>query len=86
MTCPHCLEEIDLAESCSMCHGDLRPLLRVSDFADWHFNRSLASPSVAAESLAITLAIRPGDEEAARLLEAHRSGDLAVRARPVAGA
>lgn len=73
MTCPHCLEEIVLAESCSMCHGDLRPLLRVSDFADWHFNRSQTSPELAAESLAITLAVRPGDEEAARLLELLRS-------------
>lgn len=74
MTCPHCLEEIVLAEACPMCHGDLRPLLRVSDFADWHFNRALAERDGAAESLAITLAVRPGDEEAALLLEALRAG------------
>ena len=74
MTCPLCGAAQPVpADSCPDCHGDLRPLLRLADLADWHFNQALAATggrhwSTAAEHLAVTLALRPDDVDALVLL------------------
>jgi cytochrome c-type biogenesis protein CcmH/NrfG len=73
-TCPMCEAPQPVpADSCPSCHGDLRPLLRLADLADWHYNQAVAAAhtrhwSTAAEHLTVTMALRPDDVDALVLL------------------
>jgi ribonuclease D len=72
--CPLCEQAAQApAERCAACHSDLRPLLRLTDLADWHFNQAVIAArarswTVAAEHLAVTLALNPDDVDGLVLL------------------
>jgi tetratricopeptide (TPR) repeat protein len=69
-SCPFCRAELSaLTEQCPSCRGDLGPLLRVTVLADVYFNTAVAAARqsrwpLAAEQLAVTLALRPDDVDA----------------------
>ncbi len=75
LVCPLC--SVNLAgnppDRCPGCRGDLRPLRRVGELADRHFNEAVRAArarhwGVAAERLAVTLALAPEDVDALVLL------------------
>ncbi|MGH3611461.1 MAG: hypothetical protein ACRDRK_02345 [Pseudonocardia sp.] len=72
--CPLCgAQLLVLAKRCPSCDGGLLPLLRVTELADAYFNRAVAAARnkkwwLAAEHLAVTLALREDDVDALVLL------------------
>jgi tetratricopeptide (TPR) repeat protein len=72
--CPLCgAQLLVLSEQCQSCGGGLLPLLRVAELADAYFNRAVTAARdkkwwLAAEHLAVTLALRPDDVDALMLL------------------
>jgi tetratricopeptide (TPR) repeat protein len=75
LVCPLC--SVELAgiptDRCPGCRGDLRPLRRIGELADHHFNAAVQAArarrwGVAAEHLAVTLALAPDDVDALVLL------------------
>jgi len=73
LTCPHCDRPLTgPPPACPGCHGDLRTLARLADFADWHYNEALRLANAgrwprAAEAIGVTLALNPNDTEAKHL-------------------
>jgi hypothetical protein len=72
--CPLCEKPApELTERCAECDGDLRPLLRLADLADWHFNQAVVAAhaknwTIAADHLAVTLALNSDDVDSLVLL------------------
>jgi tetratricopeptide (TPR) repeat protein len=72
--CPLCEKSSpELTERCAACEGDLRPLLRLADLSDWHFNQAVVAAraknwATAADHLAVTLALNPDDVDGLVLL------------------
>ena len=72
--CPLCgVQLVVLSERCQSCGGGLGPLLRVVEMADAYFNLAVAAARkkewwLAAEHLAVTLALRANDVDALVLL------------------
>lgn len=72
--CPLCGRTLTApAPRCSVCRGDLRPLAQIAAVADEHFNKAVALAraeqwNAAAEHLAVTRALSPGDVDAVVLL------------------
>ncbi|MGH3784984.1 MAG: hypothetical protein ACRDRG_00160 [Pseudonocardiaceae bacterium] len=68
--CPLCgVQLMVLSERCRSCGGGLVSLLRVVEMADAYFNQAVAAARerkwwLAAEHLAVTLALRPDDVDA----------------------
>jgi predicted Zn-dependent protease len=73
-SCPYCGADLaGLVPSCPQCHGDVRPLVRMVDLANHHFNLAVGDARAnrwhsAAEHLAVTLALDPGDIDGLVLL------------------
>ncbi|WP_322768495.1 hypothetical protein [Frankia sp. Cr1] len=74
LTCPLCRTKLAaLTARCPACNSNLVPLTQLKDLADRHFNEALRHArarqwTVAAEDLAVTLALNPDDSEARALL------------------
>lgn len=72
--CPLCEKPSpEPTERCAACDGDLRPLLRLADLADWHFNQAVVAArakdwTIAADHLAVTLALNSDDVDGLVLL------------------
>lgn len=72
--CPGCGRQLTaLADRCPWCETDLRPLTRAVEMADRYFNQAVEAAKaemwdVAAEHLAVALALRPQDAGALVLL------------------
>jgi hypothetical protein len=88
--CPLCgAQLVVLSERCPSCGGGLIPLLRIVEMADAYFNLAVAAARekkwwLAAEHLAVTLALRADDVDALVLLGkvrwCQRQRDLGVAA------
>lgn len=74
INCPLCGRTLTTpALQCPVCRGDLRPLAQIAALADEHFNKAVALARAeqwhgAAEHLAVTRALSPGDVDAIVLL------------------
>ncbi|NUR00947.1 MAG: hypothetical protein HOY79_31790 [Streptomyces sp.] len=72
--CPLCGRTLtEPAAECPACRGDLRSLAQIAALADEHFNKAVAAARAlrwdsAAEHLAVTRALSPGDVDAIVLL------------------
>jgi tetratricopeptide (TPR) repeat protein len=72
--CPLCEKQSpEPTERCAVCDGDLRPLLRLADLADWHFNQAVVAAraedwTIAADHLAVTLSLNSDDVDGLVLL------------------
>lgn len=81
LVCPLCRAELaGPPDRCPRCGGDLRPLQRVGELADCRFNAAVQAArdrhwTVAAEHLAVTLALAPDDVGALVLLGKVRWGE-----------
>jgi hypothetical protein len=88
--CPSCQRRLaTLVSPCPDCAADLSPLVALRDLADRHFNQAvqrvrLGHWNLAAESLAVVLALDTHDLEAQALLETVRSHQPTPVTHPVA--